>query len=429
MRILVVGAYGLIGGYVTARLLAEGCDVVGVGRDVAAGRRRFPAVRWASADLRRTDAPGWAALLGGVDAVINCAGALQDGPRDDLEAVHVAATRALAEACAMAGVRRFVMISAVGVDRAASPFEKTKLEAEAILQASGLEWIVLRPGLVLAPAAYGGSALLRGLAVLPMAIPAARADQTVQVVSIDDVAEAVVRSVRPETPSRFKCDLVAAEATSLADVLTALRAWLGLAPAPVLSLPMPLAHATSLFADGLAWLGWRSPMRMASLRQLAAGVEGSAGEAESRLGLSFKPLGDMLAAWPAGVQERWYARLYFLKFMTLVILAAFWAVSGAVGLAQADRAVALLTGAGFGEAAARASVVAGSLVDLALAAMVCFRRAARTALSGMILVTAIYLVSASLLLPGLWTDPFGPLVKSVPAAMLALVALAIMDER
>ncbi|MDB5643171.1 MAG: hypothetical protein JWN07_2488, partial [Hyphomicrobiales bacterium] len=36
MRILVVGAYGLIGSVVTARLLAGGCDVVGVGRDVRA---------------------------------------------------------------------------------------------------------------------------------------------------------------------------------------------------------------------------------------------------------------------------------------------------------------------------------------------------------------------------------------------------------
>jgi uncharacterized protein YbjT (DUF2867 family) len=429
MRILVVGAYGLIGGYVTQRLLAEGHEVVGVGRDLEAARRRFPSVRWVRADLRRIDAETWAGMLEGVEAVVNCAGALQDGPRDDLAAVHVAATRALAEACAKAGVRRLVMVSAVGVDRAESPFERTKLAAEEALQASGLDWVILRPGLVLAPAAYGGSGLLRGLAALPLAIPAARPDQVVQVVSIEDVAEAAARSVRTGAPSRLICDLVSPERTRLRDVLLGLRAWLGLAPAPVWPVPMPLARLSSLGADALAWLGWRSPMRTASLRQLAAGVEGDPGEAERSLGLRFKTLGGALAGWPAGVQERWYARLYFLKFGILVVLAGFWAASGVIGLARIHEAAALLTNAGLDEAAARTSVLAGSLADLALAALVSIRRTARPALLGMVLVTLGYLAAASLWLPGLWADPLGPLVKSIPAAILALVALAIMDER
>ena len=429
MRILVVGAYGLIGGYVTARLLAEGHEVVGVGRDLTAARRRFPEVRWARVDLRRTDAESWAALLQGADAVINCAGALQDGPRDDLAAVHVAATSALAKACAAAGVRRFVMISAVGVERAVSPFERTKLAAEEVLKASGLDWIILRPGLVLAPAAYGGSGLLRGLAALPLAIPAAGADQTVQVVSIDDVAEAAARAVRPDAPSHFACDLISPEPTRLRDVLAALRAWLGLAPAPIWPIPMPLARLTSLIADALAWFGWRSPMRTASLLQLAAGVGGDPAEAERRLGMTFKSLGAILASWPAGVQERWYAKLYFLKALALVVLAGFWAASGLIGLVHYSEASRLLTGAGFSETAAGASVFGGSLLDLGLAALVCFRRTARAALVGMVLVTVGYLAGASLWLPGLWADPLGPLVKSIPAAVLALLVLAMMDER
>jgi uncharacterized protein YbjT (DUF2867 family) len=36
MRVVVVGAYGLLGGYVTARLLRDGHQVVGVGRDTRA---------------------------------------------------------------------------------------------------------------------------------------------------------------------------------------------------------------------------------------------------------------------------------------------------------------------------------------------------------------------------------------------------------
>ena len=40
-----------------------------------------------------------------------------------------------------------------------------------------------------------------------------------------------------------------------------------------------------------------------------------------------------------------------------------------------------------------------------------------------------YLALATLLLPGLWSDPLGPLVKVLPIIVLHLVALAILDDR
>ncbi len=48
---------------------------------------------------------------------------------------------------------------------------------------------------------------------------------------------------------------------------------------------------------------------------------------------------------------------------------------------------------------------------------------------GMVLVSAGYLLAATLIVPHLWLDPLGPLVKTIPAAVLALVALAVAEER
>ena len=129
------------------------------------------------------------------------------------------------------------------------------------------------------------------------------------------------------------------------------------------------------------------------------------------------------------MQERWYARLYFVKPITLATLAGFWAVSGVVGTLNHAAAVRVLTDAAVPPVLAEGFVLAGSLVDLMLGALVCARRMAPLALRGMLVVTFAYLAGASLLLPHLWSDPLGPLVKSVPAAVLPLVALAIMDER
>ena len=40
-----------------------------------------------------------------------------------------------------------------------------------------------------------------------------------------------------------------------------------------------------------------------------------------------------------------------------------------------------------------------------------------------------YLAAATVMMPGLWGDPLGPLVKVGPAIALALVGLAILEER
>jgi uncharacterized protein YbjT (DUF2867 family) len=169
MRVLVTGAYGLIGSACLARLDRDGHDLTATGRSVADAARRLPFARWRAADFTRlTDAQSWRPLLAGMDAVVNCVGALQDGARDDLARIGVA-TCALFDACAALGVRRVVHVSAIGADPdGATVFARTKAQAEAHLRGLDLDWVILRPGLVMAPAVYGGSAMLRALAAVPL---------------------------------------------------------------------------------------------------------------------------------------------------------------------------------------------------------------------------------------------------------------------
>ena len=430
MRIAVIGAYGLIGSYITSRLIAEGHAVLGIGRDIAAAQRRFPSVSWALADLATTSVEGWTALLDGVEAVINCAGALQDSPRDDLQAVHVTGVERLAVACARAGVSRLIHVSAAGVAAGReTAFNRTKLAAEAALAVTDLDWIILRPGLVLAPAAYGGTALLRGLAGLPYALPSAFPESAVQLVSVEDVAEAVVRVLARPDLRRVGIDLVQAERHSVEALLAALRQWLGLPPARILRMPAVLIGLTARLADGLACLGWRSPMRSAALAQLRLGVTGDAEAAPRLLGLELRSLQQILEAWPAGVQERWFARSYLLKPAILIGLGVFWLLSGAIGLVSFAPAVAVLTAAGVAPVLAKAAVLGGGLADLLLGTAIAFRSTAPWALGGMLLVSAAYLIGGTLVRSDLWLDPLGPFLKIVPGMLLAAAALAILDER
>ena len=99
-KVLVLGGYGLIGEAVIGRLLGDGHQVTGLGRDIGEAARRWPAVRWIAADMARLLAAGdWLPIVAGMDAVVNAAGALQDGPRDSFDAIHRGSVVALVAAC------------------------------------------------------------------------------------------------------------------------------------------------------------------------------------------------------------------------------------------------------------------------------------------------------------------------------------------
>ena len=202
MRILLLGATGLIGGAVLRALLAAGHAVTAPGRDTEAAQRRWPEAIWLRHDLSQlTDPDSWTPILAGIDAVVNCAGALQDGARDDVAAVQRDAPIARFTACTRLGIGRIVQISAVGAEPVAEgPFLRTKAEADAFLAAQPGPWIILRPGLVLAAQAYGGTALLRALAAFPLAIPLPLAEAPLQTVHVEDVADAVLAGLDGRLP-------------------------------------------------------------------------------------------------------------------------------------------------------------------------------------------------------------------------------------
>ena len=430
MRVLILGGYGLIGAHVAARLIAAGHEVVGLARDMA-GTRRFPRVRWLRGDLARMTAPeDWAPLLDGVGAVVNCAGALQDNARDALSDVHVTGPMALYRACEARGIRRVIHVSAAGIDNADTAFARTKREAEQALKNTSVDWVILRPGLVMASAAYGGTALLRALAAFPFVVPVLQPDQVMQVVSADDVAETVVRALAADAPAHVTWELMHPERTTLRDVFMGYREWLGLKRAPMMRVPAFLARVTAWGADAIAWLGWRSPMRTTSLKQLAAGVTGDPAQWMRETGIAPKSLSDIFAHAPSGVQERWFARLYLLKPLGIFVIALFWLFSGIVALGPGFNAgEAFLIAGGMAPKLAWWSTFIGGWADIVLGSLVLFRRIHRLVLIAMILLCVVYLGAGSMLHPEFWLDPLGVYAKVVPIMLAMAMLAAIADER
>ena len=431
MKLLVLGASGFIGSSVAARLAAAGHEVVAGARRPEAARRLAPAYRWVAADFAGVArAQEWATMLEGVEAVVNCVGALQDGAGESVSVAHETGPAAMIAACEAAGVRRLIHISAVGVeDAAGTTYARSKLATERTVRGSGLVWVILRPSLVIGRAAYGGTALMRGLAALPLAIPVIGGGQRFRPIALDDLAEAVVRLIEPEASSRVMLEVGGPEPMTLAEVLAALRAWLGLSAAPVIQVPRALAWPVVRLGDLLGWLGWPSSLRTTSLRQMDFYVEGDSEGWVAATGVKPATLGQWCTANPATSADRWQAKLYFVRPISVAALAVFWLLTGLISLGPGYPAVlAILQRGGFGGWSPLVEQV-GSAFDILMGLALLRRRWTAAVASCMCIATAGYLVVGTLTLPQLWADPLGPWLKVIPMMALCLFVAATEDRR
>ena len=88
----------------------------------------------------------------GADAVVFAAGAGPGSGAARKRTVDLGGAVKLADAARATGVRRYVMVSSIGAQSPESagesmrPYLEAKAEADAYLQASGLDWTIVRPG-------------------------------------------------------------------------------------------------------------------------------------------------------------------------------------------------------------------------------------------------------------------------------------------
>ena len=205
MRILVCGGNGFIGRHIVNLLALAGHD------PVARSRHSLPALDYAKA----TTPDAWLPHLAGVDAVVNAVGVLRDSASRPIEAMHAKAPIALFDACAAAGVRRVVQISALGIEGSATRYATTKRAADehllALTAAGHLQGCVVRPSVVFG-AGGASSEMFLSMARLPaLLLPRPVLQARVQPVAVRDLAEAVAVSdrvvVMSSRPGRIIADL------------------------------------------------------------------------------------------------------------------------------------------------------------------------------------------------------------------------------
>jgi uncharacterized protein YbjT (DUF2867 family) len=426
-RVLVVGAAGFIGRQVTRALAARG-------RPLAVHARRgeqleplFPIARRHALDLARAaDPASWSPLLAGVEAVVVAAGIMGERRGDTYAAVHEAAARALFTACAAAGVRRVVLISASGVGAAPHPYWASKASAEEHLAELGgkgrlVGWAVIRPSVVVG---RGGAsdALFRALAALPVAIRLVGDHGRLRPIHVEDLAAAVAELTARPGALTGVFDAAGPEALTLEAIVARYRVSLGLAPARVLPVPAGLLAMLAAIAAALAA---PPPMHPEPVRLLALAPATDPEPLAATSGIAPRPLAAALAQ-DAARGDLPEARMGLLDLLARVSLAALWLGSGLLSLSPFARPSGRALLAEVGITGSGASwllwLAAGADIAVGLALL----RNWRPLLIGGIqlaLIGAFTLILTSSA-PGWWLHPFGPLLKNLPIAALVLVVMA-----
>jgi len=426
-RVLVTGANGFIGSAFVADLISEGYEVLAAVRDPARMQRRFPSVRAVAVDLNTMTAPAdWQTLVRGLDAVVNVAGILQSAPGQSAEAIHTHAPKALFRATADAGVRRIVQVSAVSVD-AASEYARTKAAADAFLMGLECDWVVLRPSLVYGRRAYGGTALMRALAVVPFAVPLVGAgDQAFQPIHVRDLCKTLIWAIRSDDAAGALVQPCGPERLDMRDILALYRAWLGRPEARFVSVPRPLVAGLCRLGDFFG----SGPLRTTSLVQIEHGNLADPAEFEARTGIVARPMAEMLEREPSATGELWQARGFLVRPLVRASLVLLWLVSGLLGLmAPTGESAVWFSALGVPNALHGVLAKAAGAADLAIAFLLATGlRPTFTAWAQLALISG-YTLALTIAAPDLWGDLFGPLLKNIPIAALVVVDRILSEER
>jgi nucleoside-diphosphate-sugar epimerase len=305
-RILVTGASGFLGRAVIAAFAKDG-------HAVRAAVRQTPVPPFTTGIEVAThrdyvEGVDWPSLLDGMDFVVHLAGIAHTGPGIDpalYDRVNRRATEEAANAAARGGIQRFVFVSSIRAQCGAAadhvlserdppqptdPYGRSKLAAEAEVQASGVPFTILRPVLLYGRGVKGNFATLVRAARSPWPLPVKQFTNRRSFLGTDNFVSALSFVLsRPDTAGEIYVAADPGPAPTLCELIATLRKGNGRRP---LLLPLPTALVEKplrLMGRQDLWMRLGCDLRADPAKLIAAG---------------WRPLHDTRSGLMAMVQSR-----------------------------------------------------------------------------------------------------------------------------
>ncbi len=291
MKVLVTGGTGFVGPAVVRALLDAGHTVRVLEREPGkAAQAGLEGVEAVQGDM--ADAASLRSAVDGQDAVVHLV-AIITGKPEEFERVMEQGTRDLVAAAKEAGVRRFVLISALGVTEETKdlvPYYRAKWDMERTVKESGLEHVIFRPSFVFGP---GGAALQQFAKIAklaPVTPIVGPGTQRLQPIWIEDVGAYFEAGLtRPEATNRT-FEIGGPDVVTWNEFWERLKRTLGIRR-PSIHLPFGLMRAQAAVLEKLP----KPPVTRDQLKMLAAGDSVVTNtDAVDTFGLPLVPLDEQL---------------------------------------------------------------------------------------------------------------------------------------
>ena len=297
MKILVTGGTGVIGTGIVPELLSRGHEVRLLSRHADEDAGRWKGVEPSNGDV--SDITSLRGACGRCDVIVHVAGiATEHPPEITFEKVNVGGTRNIIEEAQRAGVRRFVYISSLGAEKGSTDYHKSKRQSEELVRASGLDWTIVRPGLVYGPGDEVISNVLKMVRAMPAVPVVDFGKQPFQPIWFEDLSKAVAAVIERGDLHGEVLEVAGTEVTSLDDVLNRLGEITGRTPVRV-PVPMPVAAFAARIASFAADIPF-DETKLTMLREnnvlpdTAGNVLQSLGIAPTPLDKGLRQLADLL---------------------------------------------------------------------------------------------------------------------------------------
>ena len=251
--ILVTGGTGFVGPKIVHALRAQEQPVRALVREPASSSARTLSA-W-GCELVKGDARDPESLrraAEGTDAVVHLI-ALIAGKPEEYERVMIQGTRDLVRAAKEAGVRRFVLMSALGTTEESKdlvPYYRSKWEMEQTVEASGIEHVIFRPSFVFGKDGGILPIFLRQVRYSPVTPVPGSGTRLLQPIWVEDVAAFFARSLSTEEAANKTFDLGGPDRVTWNEFYDRLKRTLGKRRA-TLHVPMGLMRAGAALAEKL----------------------------------------------------------------------------------------------------------------------------------------------------------------------------------
>ena len=270
MKIAITGGTGLVGRTVALQLAAEHHQIVLIARGLTPfppSLEKKPGIRLIRANV--SESAKLAKAFTGCEAVIHCAGIRFERGEQTFDRVHRQGTLQVIEAVRQARVRKLVSLSFLRArPSCGSLLHESKWNAEDLVRRCGLDFTILKCGVIYGPGDHMLDHLSHGYYTFPIFPLVGFKDRGIRPIAVEDVARVVRASVLEGAFSRRTLAVVGPEFLTLREATRRVASVVGRRP---LMFPMPI-----WFHLFFAWCLERCmvvPMiSLAQVRMMAEGI-------------------------------------------------------------------------------------------------------------------------------------------------------------